>query len=49
MKIKRKEESEEIQYIEQIEKTVKAYGNGANVTVPKKWIGKRVKVLLIED
>jgi len=31
-----------------IEKTVKASGNSGRVYVPKDWIGKKVKVLLIE-
>ncbi|OPY24464.1 MAG: hypothetical protein A4E27_01247 [Methanobacterium sp. PtaU1.Bin242] len=33
---------------EVIEKTVKSSGNSGRVYVPKDWIGKRVKVLLIE-
>lgn len=30
------------------EKEVKTFGNGAHVTVPRGWMGKKVKVLLIE-
>jgi putative transposon-encoded protein len=33
---------------EVIEKTVKSSGNSGRVYVPKDWIGKRVKVLLVE-
>lgn len=32
-----------------IEKVVKLSGNSGRVYVPKEWIGKRVKVLLIES
>jgi putative transposon-encoded protein len=32
-----------------IEKTVKSSGNSGRVYVPKEWIGKRVKVLLLES
>ena len=31
-----------------LDKTVKAYGNGSMVLVPKNWAGKRVKVVLLE-
>jgi len=31
-----------------LEKTVKPQGNGAMVLVPKAWVGKRVKVVLVE-
>ena len=31
-----------------IEKVVKSSGNSGRVYVPKEWIGKRVKVLLLE-
>jgi putative transposon-encoded protein len=31
-----------------IEKVVKSSGNSGRVYVPKEWIGKRVKVLLME-
>lgn len=31
-----------------IEKTVTASGNSGRVYVPKTWVGKRVKILLIE-
>ena len=34
---------------EVIIKTVKPHGNGANVLVPKAWIGKQVKVVLLEE
>ena len=33
---------------EVIEKTVKASGNSGRVYVPKEWVGKRVKVMLLE-
>lgn len=33
---------------EVVEKTVKSSGNSGRIYVPKTWIGKRVKVLLIE-
>ena len=31
-----------------IEKVVKSSGNSGRVYVPKEWVGKRVKVLLLE-
>jgi putative transposon-encoded protein len=31
-----------------VDKTVKPIGNSGGVLVPKKWIGKRIKVLLLE-
>jgi putative transposon-encoded protein len=31
-----------------VEKVVKASGNSGRVYVPKEWIGRRVKVLLLE-
>lgn len=31
-----------------LEKTVKASGNSGRVYVPKEWVGKRVKIALIE-
>lgn len=31
-----------------IEKTVKASGNSGRVYVPKEWVGKKVKVFLLE-
>jgi putative transposon-encoded protein len=31
-----------------IEKTVKASGNSGRVYVPAEWVGKKVKVILIE-
>ena len=33
---------------EVLEKTVKSSGNSGRIYVPKDWIGKKVKVLLIE-
>lgn len=33
---------------EVIEKTARPHGNGAAVSVPKAWVGKRVKVVLLE-
>jgi|WetSurMetagenome_2_1015567.scaffolds.fasta_scaffold358767_2 putative transposon-encoded protein len=32
-----------------VDKTVKSIGNSGGVLVPKKWIGRRVKVLLLEE
>ena len=32
-----------------IDKTVKSIGNSGGILVPKKWIGRRVKVLLLEE
>jgi len=32
-----------------IEKTVKTSGNSGRVYVPKDWVGKKVKVLLLES
>lgn len=40
-------ETEKITAYDTIEKTVKPQGNGAMVLVPKNWIGKRVKVILL--
>jgi putative transposon-encoded protein len=31
-----------------IEKTVKSSGNSGRVYVPKEWVGKKVKILLME-
>jgi putative transposon-encoded protein len=31
-----------------IEKTVKPSGNSGRIYVPKEWVGKKVKVLLLE-
>lgn len=33
----------------EIESQVSAFGNGGHVIVPKDWIGKKVRVTLIED
>ena len=33
---------------EAIEKTVEISGNSGRVYVPKKWVGKKVKILLLE-
>ena len=33
---------------EALEKTVEPSGNSGRVYVPKKWIGKKVKILLLE-
>jgi putative transposon-encoded protein len=33
----------------QVDKTVKSIGNSGGVLVPKKWVGKRVKILLLEE
>jgi len=32
-----------------VDKTVKSIGNSGGILVPKKWIGRRVKVLLLEE
>lgn len=32
-----------------IEKKVKISGNSGRVYVPKEWIGKKVKILLVEE
>jgi putative transposon-encoded protein len=32
-----------------IDKTVRSIGNSGGVLVPKKWVGRRVKVLLLEE
>lgn len=32
-----------------LDKTVKSIGNSGGVLVPKKWVGKRVKILLLEE
>ena len=42
------EQIEKIKSYGSIDKTVKPQGNGAMVLIPKKWVGKRVKVILIE-
>ena len=34
---------------EVVEKVAKAGGNSARVYVPKKWQGKKVRVVLVED
>lgn len=33
----------------EIESEVSKFGNGAHVTVPKDWVGKRVRVTLLDD
>lgn len=38
----------EVQAYQVIEKTVKASGNSGRVYVPPTWIGKKVKVFLLE-
>lgn len=38
----------EVQAYQVIEKTVKPSGNSGRVYVPKDWIGKKVKVFLLE-
>jgi len=35
--------------VKEIESSVSPSGNGAHVFVPKDWIGKKVKVKLLED
>lgn len=37
-----------VQAYQVIEKTVKTSGNSGRVYVPKEWVGKRVKVILLE-
>jgi len=32
-----------------LDKTVKSIGNSGGVLVPKKWVGRRVKILLLEE
>lgn len=32
-----------------LDKTVKSIGNSGGIIVPKKWVGRRVKVLLLEE
>jgi len=32
-----------------LDKTVKSIGNSGGVLVPKKWTGKKVKILLLEE
>ena len=34
---------------EEIARNASLIGNGAHVLVPRKWIGKKVKVILIEE
>jgi putative transposon-encoded protein len=38
----------EVEAYQVIEKTVKPSGNSGRVYVPKEWVGKRVKVFLVE-
>jgi putative transposon-encoded protein len=38
----------EVQAYQVIEKTVKASGNSGRVYVPKEWVGRKVKVFLLE-
>ena len=38
----------DIEAYQVIEKTVKPSGNSGRVYVPNEWIGKRVKILLLE-
>jgi len=38
----------ELEAYQVIEKEVKSSGNSGRVYVPKEWIGKKVKVLLLE-
>lgn len=38
----------EVHAYQVIEKTVKASGNSGRVYVPKEWVGKKVKILLLE-
>lgn len=38
----------EVQAYQVVEKTVKSSGNSGRVYVPKEWVGKKVKVFLLE-
>lgn len=38
----------ELEAYQVIEKEVKSSGNSGRVYVPKEWVGKRVKIILIE-
>ncbi len=38
----------EVQAYQVVEKTVKTSGNSGRVYVPKEWVGKKVKVFLLE-
>jgi putative transposon-encoded protein len=35
--------------IEEVESVVMPSGNGAHVMVPKEWLGKRAKTILVEE
>ena len=39
----------EVQAYQVIEKTVKTSGNSGRVYVPKEWVGRKVKVFLLES
>lgn len=39
----------EVQAYQVIEKTVKPSGNSGRVYVPKEWVGKKVKIFLLEQ
>lgn len=39
----------ELEAYQVIEKEVKSSGNSGRVYVPKEWVGKRVKIILIEQ
>lgn len=39
----------EVEAYEALEKTVTASGNSGRVYAPKEWIGKRVKLLLLDS
>jgi putative transposon-encoded protein len=39
----------EVEAYEALEKTVTASGNSGRIYAPKEWIGKRVKLLLLES
>jgi len=39
----------EIEAYQAIDKEAKAFGNTAHILVPKGWVGKKVKVLLLEE
>ena len=33
----------------EIETEVSKFGNGAHITVPKEWVGKKVRVTILEE
>ena len=39
----------EVQAYQVLDKLVKASGNSGRIYVPKEWVGKRVKILLLDQ